>query len=352
MTDIEDRWGVDRLPELVDHSLRERFYKQRERLDAAIQANVGSEVQREAEVMLKGYKHLIKAAEANGFGELVGEVWEAQMPDGRVLAIAKTRDEANKAARDNRDIVVYSIDEIARVLCGWEEFKLATTAKHTFPVLKSLTCVSERQELEDDELLSEFKRPYSVCPFRLLLTVSLKETDLRVLMALCAFTNRAGVCWPSMATLMELTDLKSRTSIDRSMRKLKKLKYVRQLEAKDYQKTKTGWKTNRYQVLWEVDMALPSLEEVHIAKPLQLVSDQDEVPESEGGLGCKPCMHTHAEALAHGFVRAVQQATAKCCWSTTWSTTRAGRRQRDSRTSDRGHADCVPRSPSGETGGA
>lgn len=160
--------------------------------------------------------------------------------------------------------------------------------------------------------LSEFKRPYSVCPFRAAADRELKETDLRVLMALCAFTNRAGVCWPSMATLMELTDLKSRTSIDRSMRKLKKLKYVRQLEAKDYQKTKTGWKTNRYQVLWEVDMPLPSLEEVHIAKPLQLISDQDEVPESEGGLGdAEPCMHTHAQALAHGFVRAVQQATGQ-----------------------------------------
>ena len=153
VTDIEDRWGVDRLPELVDHNLRERFYKQRERLDAAIQANVGSEVQREAEVMLKGYKHLIKAAEANGFAELTGEVWEAQMPDGRVLAVAKTIDEANKAARDNRDMVVYSMDEIARVLCGWEEFKLATMAKHTFPGAEVVE-IRERntKELKDDEL--------------------------------------------------------------------------------------------------------------------------------------------------------------------------------------------------------
>jgi len=153
VTDIEDRWGVDRLPELVDHNLREKFYKQRERLDAAIQSDVGTEVQREAEVMLKGYKHLIKAAEVNGFAELTGEVWEAQMPDGRVLAVAKTIDEANKAARDNRDMVVYSIDEMARVLCGWEEFKLATMAKHTFPGAEVVE-IRERntEELKDDEL--------------------------------------------------------------------------------------------------------------------------------------------------------------------------------------------------------
>jgi hypothetical protein len=164
--------------------------------------------------------------------------------------------------------------------------------------------------------LSEFKRPYSVCPMRAASDRELKETDLRVLMALCAFTNRAGVCWPSMATLMEMTDLKSRTSIDQSVRKLKRLKYVRQLQPKDYQKTKTGWKTNRYQVLWEKDMALPSLEEVQLAKPLQLVQDQDDVPESKGGLGdAQPRSHTRpddrAERLAHAFCRAVQAGTGQ-----------------------------------------
>lgn len=164
--------------------------------------------------------------------------------------------------------------------------------------------------------LSEFKRPYSVCPMRAASDRELKETDLRVLMALCAFTNRAGVCWPSMATLMDMTDLKSRTSIDQSVRKLKRLKYVRQLQPKDYQKTKTGWKTNRYQVLWEQDMALPSLEEVQLAKPLQLIQDQDDVHESKGGLGdAQSRSHTHrsdkAERLAHAFVRAIQVGTGQ-----------------------------------------
>lgn len=164
--------------------------------------------------------------------------------------------------------------------------------------------------------LSEFKRPYSVCPMRAAGDRQLKDTDLRVLMALCAFTNRAGVCWPSMATLMELTDLKSRSSIHESIKKLKRLKYVRQLQPKDYQKTRTGWKNNRYQVLWEKDMALPSLEDIHIAKPLQLVSDQDDVPESKGGLGdAQSVSHTRpdsrAERLAHAFVRAVQVGTGQ-----------------------------------------
>ena len=174
--------------------------------------------------------------------------------------------------------------------------------------------------------LSEFKRPYSVCPMRAAGDRKLTETDLRVLMALSAFTNRAGVCWPSMATLMDLTDLKSRSSIHNAIKKMKRLKYMRQLEPKDYQKTKTGWKNNRYQVLWEVDMALPSLEEIHIAKPLQLIEDQDDVHESEGGLGdAHSLSDTSAGAspsearleaerhsqLAHAFISAIQQATGQ-----------------------------------------
>lgn len=163
---------------------------------------------------------------------------------------------------------------------------------------------------------SEFKRPYSVCPMRVAVDRRLNESDLRVLIALCGFTNRSGVCWPSMATLMDLTDLKSRTSINRSVTKLKRLKYVRQLEPKDFQTTATGWKNNRYQVLWEEDMAMPTYEEVHIAKPLQLVDDQDEVPESVGGLGdVQPFSHTSAgidaRRLAGAFVRGVAAATGQ-----------------------------------------
>ncbi len=79
--------------------------------------------------------------------------------------------------------------------------------------------------------------------------------------------------------------MKSRTSVHQSGKKLKKLKYVRQLNPKDYQETMTGWKSNRYQVLWDGDEALPRWEDVQSAKPLQLRSDADDEPKETGGLG-------------------------------------------------------------------
>ena len=164
--------------------------------------------------------------------------------------------------------------------------------------------------------LSENKRPWSVAPMRCFGDRQLTETDLRVLGALCGFTNRHGVCWPSMATLMDVSSMKSRTSVHQSVKKLKKLRYIRQLSPKDYQETASGWHSNRYQVLWDGDEALPSWENVQSAKPLQLRSDNEDAPKEIGGLGDRQVnTRNHddpaAEAITHAYLRAVQQATGQ-----------------------------------------
>jgi len=176
--------------------------------------------------------------------------------------------------------------------------------------------------------LSENKRPWSVMPMRAFVDRQLKDRELRVLGALCSFTNRAGVCWPSMVTLCEVSGFKERKSIHEALKVLKRRKYVRQLQSKDYQETISGWKSNRYQVLWDGDEPMPTWEEIHIAKPLQLVRDQDDGPEEAGGLGDGQLTpHNHraigqpdpelteiqltAEAICHAYIRAVMQATGQ-----------------------------------------
>jgi hypothetical protein len=120
-----------------------------------------------------------------------------------------------------------------------------------------------------------------------------------------------------METLCAVTGLASRQSIHNAMKVLKRKRYVRQLQPKDYQETATGWKSNRYQVLWDGDEPLPTYEEVDNAKPLQLRSDQgDEDVKEIGGLGDLQS-HSHtpaepeAEAITHAYLKAVQQATGQ-----------------------------------------
>ena len=156
----------------------------------------------------------------------------------------------------------------------------------------------------------ELKRKWSVMPVRAMSDPDMKIRDLKVLGALCAFTNSAGVCYPSADTICAVAGYKERKSIYEAMKYLKGKKYVRQLNPKDYQETASGWKSNRYQVLWDGDEPLPTYEEIHIAKPLQLIADQDDTPiKEEGGLGDEQSYsHTQASEVCHAYLRAVQQS--------------------------------------------
>ena len=165
--------------------------------------------------------------------------------------------------------------------------------------------------------MKSLSRKWSVMPSRAVNDRELKERELRVLGALCIHTNAAGVCWPSMETLCAVTGYAERVTIHAAMKVLKRKRYVRQLQPKDYQETSSGWKSNRYQVLWDGDEALPTYEEIHNAKPLQLVADQDDAHNKEtGGLGdSQSVSHTPddpvAEAITHTYISAVQQATGQ-----------------------------------------
>ena len=116
VSSYEVRWGVDRLQELVSYELREKFYQQRDRLNKAIDSNDGMEVVRQVEVTGRAYAKLEQEAIARGHSEVTGDYFEAPMADGKVLAVCKTKGDCTKVARDNREMLVYSVSEIAHLL--------------------------------------------------------------------------------------------------------------------------------------------------------------------------------------------------------------------------------------------
>ena len=117
VSEVEGRWGVDRLVWLVGGELRDRFEQQMDRLNAAID-KCDPSIEHEVEVTLRGVAALEKAAIAAGAKPLNGDYIEGRMPDGRVIAITATGYEAGKVKRDNREMVVYSVDEIGRIIEG------------------------------------------------------------------------------------------------------------------------------------------------------------------------------------------------------------------------------------------
>ena len=150
---LERKWGIDRLPWLVPVELRDRFYEQLDKLNSAIDATEG--VEHEVEVTLRGCAAIERAAIEGGAEPLTGEYIEGRMPDGTVLAITANGYEAGKVKQDNREMTVYTVDEVGVILEQWLKEKQAKAfvdeAKNVFAgaVVESVT---KTAKLIDDEI--------------------------------------------------------------------------------------------------------------------------------------------------------------------------------------------------------
>jgi hypothetical protein len=114
-----------------------------------------------------------------------------------------------------------------------------------------------------------------------------------------------------METMRLISGHKTEKSIFDAVQRLKAAGYVRQLRPKDYQETASGWKTNRYQVLWLGDEAKPSREDIASADRIRLATDPKPIDEVKGGLGEEKQSLTHAISLASAYATAVERTTGQ-----------------------------------------
>jgi len=129
--DLEQYWGAGRLRLLVDTELREKFDRQRFRLQAAIDhAKEPEDVRTEARRMTVAWWTLDKAAKAAGAEKLSPLVWETVLPDGTVAALVRNPEDARAVTRDGRRVAVYTLEELAVLLGNYRE---VVDSKLTFP---------------------------------------------------------------------------------------------------------------------------------------------------------------------------------------------------------------------------
>jgi hypothetical protein len=126
---MEAKWGMGRLPALVPIDLATRFRAQARKFNQATQAYECYEIQKHGEAMERAWKALDAAATSAGAEPLPNTVWEARGPDGSVVLIGKTADEARTAAF-GRKHTAWSLDEIAKAMTAFPEL---LKAKHAFP---------------------------------------------------------------------------------------------------------------------------------------------------------------------------------------------------------------------------
>lgn len=128
--EMETKWGCGRLRLLVDNGLRERFDRQRLKLNHAIWHGTLPDVQREAHRMITAYQRLDAAATASGRRQLDVQTMETVLADGSVAVIVADNMAAFEVTHQDRRCHVYTLEEIARLIDGYPEL---AKIKHTFP---------------------------------------------------------------------------------------------------------------------------------------------------------------------------------------------------------------------------
>ena len=128
---MERKWGIDRLPKLVDAPLAVRFRSQAERLDEAIRIDVSAAVSAQAEAMLRAWNALDAAALAAGWKPLAPTIWEAVLPEtGEVIAIVRDADHAFALVKERKG-AVWTLAEVAIAIEAFGDTVRAT--KEAFP---------------------------------------------------------------------------------------------------------------------------------------------------------------------------------------------------------------------------
>lgn len=138
---MEGKWGIDRLPKLVDPALAARFRAQTDKLNEALRSDRPDAIVAQATAMQRAWSALDTAALAAGAQPIVVTIWETVIPStGEVIAIVRTAEEASVVARD-RNGAVYTLAEVAVAIDAFGEDVRAVKAK--FPGA-SVTAVRPR----------------------------------------------------------------------------------------------------------------------------------------------------------------------------------------------------------------
>ena len=151
---MERKWGIGTLPNLVPHDLAERFAKAQVNLNAAIQANNVALVKQKATNLKLGWELLDRAAVKQGHRPQDKQqplVWYHRGPHNQKYAFV--REQQDLEAVDQGDCeCAWTLDEICRIIEWYrnqENMNKVIYIKKTFPL-------SEVNEIRDDPIPNDW----------------------------------------------------------------------------------------------------------------------------------------------------------------------------------------------------
>lgn len=147
---MEQAWGVGRLPLLVPTELRSRFNQQIEMMNAALQSDTSSreDILAQIEGSSRAWQAIDTVARKNGSQPMPPAIWEVLSETGTLFMIVRDNADASQIAiqAKERRAQVYSLAEIGRLLDRYPEI---AKVKDVFPGAV-VTSVRPRTQLAID----------------------------------------------------------------------------------------------------------------------------------------------------------------------------------------------------------
>jgi hypothetical protein len=128
----DQRWGLDRLAELVSEETRLKYWRQIHRCRLAYQSRDVESYRSAVGGMMRAYDALEKEAESGGAEPLHEDVLEGQREDGSVFAVAANADSAWAYSQQRVEVDVWTLDELAVILAA-PVFTQAIRLKRAMP---------------------------------------------------------------------------------------------------------------------------------------------------------------------------------------------------------------------------
>jgi len=149
---MDEKWGVDRLPALVSAETAAKFGSARAKLDAALERNDDADVVRRCSVLARGYAAMDAEAERLGRETMKPHAWVWRDENGNAHAFVRGSAEAIAYAKQHPGVSVFTMAEISRLarFVQAESGKLADKVKTTFPGAEVVDI--RQKEVPNDEL--------------------------------------------------------------------------------------------------------------------------------------------------------------------------------------------------------
>lgn len=130
---MDTKWGIDRLPELVSVETAEKFGSAMAKLNSAIDSDDPEQVKARAQVCMRGLTAMDAEASAAGHPVADPEIWQHEF-DGLKFGIIRDGAEWKAAKALQPDLVIFTMQEIAAAMkFRAENFPAVQAVKEHFP---------------------------------------------------------------------------------------------------------------------------------------------------------------------------------------------------------------------------